>query len=278
MAMRRTALLAALLMTVAGCSVQPAAPVAAPPTTSVDALVRQLEQEETRAGARNELIALGAQGVPALLAHAGHRSAVVRWELANVLGPVADARALPALVSNATADENPHVRWRSLWALSHFEAPAVAEALREQLRQEDEPTRWNAAVALSFFNIADGLDLIHSGVRNPDAWRRWEAINALGRIHDESSADILAQAVRSPALGDRTEAVLSLGMIGGAKASALLVGALEDPASDVRWRACMALGRLGDPATIPALQSLDAVERDPQVREQLRLALAKLAR
>lgn len=273
--MRRDSLFAILMMVAAGCAAQPATPVAVPPAP-IDGLVSQLEKEETRTAARNQLITLGAEVVPALIAQTRHRSSVVRWELANVLGPVADARALPALVSNATSDENPHVRWRSLWALSHFDPPAVTEALRAQLAGEDESTRWNAAVALSFFNVADGLDLLHAGVRNPDAWRRWEAINALGRIHDDSSADVLAQAVRSPALGDRTEAVLSLGMIGGPKAAALLVASLGDESPDVRWRACMALGRIGDPAVLPALRSLDAVESDPQVREQLALALAKL--
>lgn len=267
-----------LLLAVPGCSAQPFVPMAAPHASPVDRLVAQLEKEESRIEARSRLIVIGAEGVPAMLAHTRHRSAVVRWELANILGPISDARALPALVSNTTADENPHVRWRSLWALSHFEPAAVVEALRAQLAEENELARWNAAMALSFFNIDDGLELIHAGVRNPDPWRRWEAINALGRIHDETSADILAQAMRSPALGDRTEAVLSLGMIGGSKASALLVRALEDPSPDVRWRACLSLGRIGDPATLPALRSLDAVENDPQVREQLKLALAKLSK
>ena len=179
-----------LLLAVPGCSAQPFVPMAAPHASPVDRLVAQLEKEESRIEAKSRLIVIGAEGVPAMLAHTRHRSAVVRWELANILGPISDARALPALVSNTTADENPHVRWRSLWALSHFEPAAVVEALRAQLAEENELARWNAAMALSFFNIDDGLELIHAGVRNPDPWRRWEAINALGRIHDETSADI----------------------------------------------------------------------------------------
>ncbi len=272
----RSYFLGALLVAAAGCSTQPAAPIASPAPTPVDQLISQLESEQTRTEARGQLITLGAAAVPKLLTHVRHESVMVRWELANVLGPLADSRALPALVFNATADANSHVRWRSLWALSHFEKSAVAEALRGRLAEQDESTRWNAAVALSFFGIADGLDLLHAGVRNPDAWRRWEAINALGRVHDERSADVLAPALQSPALGDRTEAVLSLGMIGGAKSTALLIATLDDASPEVRWRACMALGRVPDPATLPVLRALDEKERDPQVREQLQLTLRKL--
>ena len=259
-----------LLLMAAGCASQPAA------TSPVAALVEQLSSEATRIDARTRLLAFGADAVPELLGHTRHSSTMVRWELANILGPLADPRALDALVFNATADENPHVRWRSLWALSHYDIAPVTSALRRQLTSDNESTQWNAAVALSFFNLADGLELVHANVRNPDAWRRWEAINALGRIHDDESPAVLAQALRSPAEGDRKEAVLSLGLIGGPRSTELIVSALEDSSSEVRWRACLSLGRISDPSTLPALRALEARETDPVVREQVKLALATI--
>lgn len=272
---QRIVVIGALLLA-AGCATQPAAPVVSPTALKVEALVARLGSEQTRTQARGELIALGAEAVPALLSHARHPTVMVRWELANVLGPLADARALPVLVSNATSDENPHVRWRSLWALSHFDVPEVVKALRARLSQDEEQTRWNAAVALSFFAVPDALEILHAGVRSPDPWRRWEAINALGRVHDEQSAEVLAPALQSPAVGDRTEAVLALGLIGDKKSTSLLVSALDDASAEVRWRACMALARIADPSTLPALRALQEKERDPQVREQLQSALKKL--
>ena len=271
----RCSVFGVLLLVTAGCATQPAVS-SAPAPSPVDALVEQLASEPARIEARTKLLAMGAAAVPDLLRHTRHSSTMVRWELANILGPLGDARALEALVHNATADENTHVRWRSLWALSHYEIEPVTRALRTRLQSEDEPTQWNAAVALSFFDLADGLELVHANVRNPDQWRRWEAINALGRIHNEASPDVLAQALRSPAEGDRKEAALSLGMIGGPKSTALLVTALDDSSPEVRWRACLSLGRVGDLATVPALRALEAKEQDPMVLEQLQLALGKM--
>ena len=272
----RAPFLGFLFVLMAGCATRPAIAPVSPIATQADQFVSQLRSEETRTEARGRLLSLGVQAVPNLILHARDKDDMVRWELANVLGPLADARALPSLVFNATADENPHVRWRSLWALSHFEVAAVAEALRGRLAEPDQGVRWNAAVALSFFKLADALDVLHAGVRDPDAWRRWEAINALGRVHDDRSADVLAPALQSPAVGDRTEATLSLGMIGGPKSTALLVTALDDSSPEVRWRACMALGQIGDLTVVPSLTALQVSERDPQVREHLQMTLQKL--
>jgi bilin biosynthesis protein len=265
-----------LLILAAGCATQPAASKVPPIAVTVDQLVAQLATEETRTDARTRLLALGADAVPAMLAHARHPAVMVRWELANILGPLADPRALEAVVMNATADENPHVRWRSLWALSHFDMKAVAAALQQRLAGDNDDARWNAAVALSFFGISDAIDLLHTNVRNPDPWRRWEAINALGRVHNDETPAVLAPALQSPAEGDRKEAALSLGMVGGPKSAALLVAALGDSSPEVRWRACLSLGRVSDPATLPALRALEAKERDPVVREQLLAALRKI--
>jgi len=77
-----------------------------------------LGAEESRQDARKQLVALGADAVPALLASARHSDSHVRWEIVNLLGLIGDARGLGALKESATRDENPHVRWRSLWALS----------------------------------------------------------------------------------------------------------------------------------------------------------------
>ena len=282
------ALLASLGLTGSGCA-SPLAPRAAAPATppetpeqarlagEIDALVADVLDPARRDSARAGLAALGPEATRPLVARMGHESSAVRWELANVQALRRDPEALPVLVANALRDPDPHVRWRSLWALGQYADPAPALAsLREGLGSTDEGVRWNAAVSLSFFGGADGLELLHAGVTSLDPWRRWEAINALGRVHDERSARVLAPTLLSPVARDRQEAVLVLGQIGGRDALVLLVGALHDPLPDVRWRACMALGSLGDPAAVAPLEALLEAEPAVIVAEHARKALARL--
>jgi len=48
-------------------------------------------------------------------------------------------------------DDNPHPRWRSLWALSAIDSEETFPPLRTALEDPDQVVVRNAAVALAFF-------------------------------------------------------------------------------------------------------------------------------
>jgi len=257
---------------------QPAASVDADLRARVHALVDLLSQPDRRSEARAAIVALGREATPYLLERMRDPVFTIRWEMANVQGDIRDERARPALVDNVVRDSDPHVRWRSIWALNEMPESGDAETTRlllEELRGADEGDRWNAAVGLSMFGSAAGLDLIHAGLRSEDSWRRWEAINALGRVHDERTPALLAEVLKTGTVKERSEAVLSLGRTERPQALEPLIAALADPAADVRWRAAMSLVGRSDPKLRPALERLQADE-DAEVRRQAKRALDAL--
>jgi HEAT repeat protein len=272
--MRLIALLLAGLA-LASCSAGPAtSPQIVPgPAASFDSrvvqLVEQLGAPETRDAAREELTALGTEAVPVLLRSLRHETEQVRWESANMLGYLRADGAVGPLAERVIADESPHVRWRSLWALARFDArEEIVAQLLPGLASDDETTAWNAAVSLAFFGSPEGVETLHRGVRSPDPFRRWEAINSLGRVNaGGATVSALLPVLESPSVRDRNETVLTLGQIGGEAAMGALIAALEDEAPDVRWRAAMALGRAGNAEVVPRLEALAMSDPDEQVRE-----------
>jgi HEAT repeat protein len=247
------------------------------PRTDVEALIERLKNPDDRTAAREAIVALGAEATPTLLRHARDEDGTVRWEFANIAGTVRDARCVEPLVENVLIDADPHVRWRSLWALSTYQDRArTMELLRHALGERQGVPRWNAIVGLAFFQAPEVVPLVHQGLDDPDSWRRWEAINALRTVHDETSARALEGILTRGKDDERTEAVMALGNIGGPDAYALLVRALGDPQAQVRWRACMALGTIGDRNAREPIEALLLKETDATVIENARQALARL--
>lgn len=244
----------------------------------LETLVAQLADEAARNEARARIIAIGKDATPYLVMRMKDSDFTIRWELANVQGDIRDPRAVPALVENVLHDEDPHVRWRSLWALNEYpDDTETLRLLRRALDGDDTTARWNAAVGLSMFDAPDCLPAIHAGLSQPDEWRRWEAINALSRIHDASSAAHLKPLALRGNVHERGEAVMSLGFVGGEQAVDILVAALGDPEQGVRWRACMQLGVIGDRRAVPALEALKLTETDPMVLDHLHRVLGELS-
>ena len=260
-------------------------PVAAEPRTDpevaahVESLIRDLRYPARRAEVRTALKEIGRPATPVLLKHAGDADYQVRWEIANAQGDIHDPRAIPQLVEFVLGDENPHVRWRSIWALREYPDHQLAlERLLAAHESEAETTRWNAAVGLSMFDDKSCLPTIHAGLGQPDDWRSWEAVNALSRVHDETSLTHLEPFLSTGSERFRREAAVSMGLIGDSKATALLVRLLNDSDPQVRWRAAMSLGRIGDKKTADALRSRRLVETDDFVIEHLVKAIGRLSK
>lgn len=212
-----------------------------------------------------------------------HTDWSVRWDFVDALGSRGDPRAVPALVERALRDDNPHPRWRSLWALSVIQPSGILAIplLRESLSSEVPEEVFNGAVALAYFSDTQGLNQLIASLSDPDSFRRWQAVFSFRNLGEESAVPHLARLLDESAETDvsvRSEAVMALGEIGGEGAVSALRAAIRlDSSPNVRWRAAMMYGRLAGPAGQESLQQALAAERDAEVREAIENALAEIA-
>ncbi len=209
-----------------------------------------------------------------------------RWDAVNELGLAGDARGIAALAYVALHDDNPHPRWRSLWALGNIgdgasqarpllvEPPATPEA--------SDRLRYNAAVALAFFGDSAGVALLQDALEHEDSFQRWEAVYSLGILRDSGSVTMLAPRLdhqSESSVRIRGETALVLGRIAASDAAAQLLRALSgDPAHGVRWRAAMALMSVGSAEHEPELRKRLGEEDHPEVREWIEKAIDAIGR
>jgi HEAT repeat protein len=233
------------------------------------------DSSDERKQAREALLALGPEALAALLQRIEDPEFRVRWEVVNTLGYLGEAQAMLPLVDRVVFDPNPHVRWRSMWALAalqHDDA-VTAELLQ---RMTDDSQRWNAAVGLSMFARPQAIPVLLEGLNSDDSWILFEAVFCLGRSFDENTSKALVALLDHPETKTRQDVVMSLGKIGDATAVGGLVRALGDPEAGVRWRAAMNLQRAHDPGVAPFLAAALENESDEMVIGYLHEALAAL--
>ena len=205
-----------------------------------------------------------------------------RWDAVNALGNLKDPRGVPALAQRALLDENPHPRWRSLWALSSVDQ-AGTDAIplfRAGLESSDPEEVRNAAVALAFFDQEEAGPELLNGLRDSDPWRRWEAVFSLKNVGNPQVVQALVPSLDpkvEPNTRTRQETTLTLGQIGNEEVVPALLTALKQDASpEVRWRAALALSRLGFPSALAGLEQALLAEQDGHVRENIEQAIARL--
>jgi len=232
---------------------------------------------EERHEARDQLLSLGAEAVPALVLAVASDSVSLRWEAVNLLGELGDVRAMEALLRSATTDASVHVRWRANWAITCIDGASAVTRLIEALCGENPTFAWNAAITLSLLDRIEAVPVLHQGLC-AGGWRQWEAVNALGRVWNHETASLLVVLLREGAEDIRAEAALSLGNIGGKLAlDALLVALRDDGSFQVRWRAAMMIGLAGRPADVPVLEEALSCETHPLVIEHVRKAIDSLS-
>lgn len=225
-----------------------------------------------------ELQQQGPGSVPVLLKHLEDTHWKDRWDAVNLLGMISDDRATDPLITRVLTDDNPHVRWRSLWALSTLNNPAIPDKFWYELHNHQNDTvKWNAVVGLAFFEDTRGLPYLEQGLSRDDSWERWEAIYCLRRIHgDETSSLLVGMLQTETEERMRREIVMALIHVDDALANATLVDLLDDPNSEIRWRAVMGLSRNHVDGARKLLEKRQNVETEDRVREELAKALAGL--
>lgn len=227
--------------------------------------------------AGKKLAQLSSLAVPVLLLHLDDSRWKDRWDAVNLLGIIGDRQATDPLIERVLTDPNPHVRWRSLWALSALNNPDVPVKFWSALQREnDETVRWNAVVGLGFFGETECLPYLEQGLSRDDSWERWEAIYSLRRIHGKGTAKLLIPMLQGEEDRIRREIVMTLIHIDGPFANATLVDLLEDASPEIRWRAAMGLARNQvEGAQVLLEQRLD-IETEVRVREEIEKALTGL--
>jgi HEAT repeat protein len=233
--------------------------------------------DEERKGARSRVEGMGRAMLPWLMQASRAANENLRWEAVDLLGAIADPAAAPALLDRVLHDDDVHVRWRSIWAVTSADDGKTASALVKALKAKDARVRWNAAVALSVFARAEAIPILLSGLKSADPFQRWEAANGLGGYRANGVVKALTSSLTDPSTDVRREAALALGRSADPQAAGVLIGALEgDEDPQVRWRAALALTRLGPPGPLPQLRRLLKKERDGEVRRQIQETIAAL--
>ena len=198
-----------------------------------------------------------------------------RWDAVNELGKLKDPRGVPALAERALYDDNPHPRWRSLWALKAVDpAGTVAQPLFARALTSEHPvTARNAAVALAFFGNAEGRAVLLAALDDDRDFIRWEAMFSLRSIPDAAVVNAVKRHLdpeREAAVRVRSEAALALGRMGQWDVVAdLLEGLANDPSTQVRWRAALSLALVGNACLVARIEELRASEESDQVRERI---------
>ena len=184
-------------------------------------------------------------------------------------------QAIPALAERGLIDDNPHPRWRSLWALAAVERDAniAKPILLPALDDPDPIVVRNAAVALAFFGFEEGRPELLNGLLNPDDYRRWEAVFSLKEVPSPEVVDALKPLVRpenEAADNIRSEATLTLGRISGPEIVPLLFEVLQsNPAIGVRMRAAISPSRHASEDVAKQVADIMESETNEQVLDML---------
>ncbi len=222
--------------------------------------------------------------VDGLIRATRHPKWKTRWNAVNELGLLKEPRGIPALVERALRDDNPHPRWRSLWAMRTIDRKGtdVVPRLLGGLEDGDPDVLHNAAIALAFFGRPEARAQLLRALSDPIEFRRWEAVYSFRDLGNAAVVDALLpllDVVNESSTRVRGETALVLGRIGDDRVVPALVRTLRaDDSREVRWRAALALMSVGDACLTGVLQDVLSFETDTRVREQINKTIAAMGR
>jgi HEAT repeat protein len=211
----------------------------------VDELIGALKDEKTRWYAEQALTRLDGNVLPQLEERLKGSDAVLRGNVAQVMGAVKDRRAVAPLLDAIQAEDDSGLASAS--ALIRIGDPAAVEPLVQLLENRSEQVRIYAAYAL-------------------------------GGLKDRRAVPALVRSLADPSSSVRGIAAHALGQIGAHDAVSPLVACLDDASPHVRSTAAYALAQLGDRQAAKKLE--DRLQGDPDftVRQAARDALDELQR
>jgi HEAT repeat protein len=249
----------------------------------------------TRLAALETLIRQGKAVVLPLMALLEHRNPAVRVLVTEILGSIADPRALPGLVT-ALADRDRRVRLAAIAAIGKLgtqtaemllldalesgdteivdtaaralvrAGAAASHHIIELLRAPSPDLRARAARILGQIKEPLSLAPLVNALKDSDEWVRAAAAHALGGLLDPAAAEPLINCLRDGHPPVRAAAADALGQLRDLSAAEPIMPLLQDSQASVRAAAVRALGRIGDNVTVePIIGLLDDSERDVRV-------------
>jgi HEAT repeat protein len=226
--------------------------------------IGQEEDPETRGAVEEALSKIGS-------------STWARASAAKALGLIGDRGAVPVLIKQLT-DPNSTVRLRVVRALARVGDERAARPLAKLLgREGDAQVREEIAGALGTQELT-GPAVVAACIRAlSDESRsvRSRAARSLGRLASPRAALPLVGALGDGYWSVRRDAENSI-MNLGPRAVPPLIDALDSRKPVVRLRASRTLGAIGDRRARSAIKKLLGRERNEEVKEAARLALAAL--
>jgi len=232
------------------------------PEKAADKVTLWLTQDKSK-----ELVKMGTEAVDPLIGILRKAYSSKQWptaaRAANVLGKIADRRAVDPLIAVANGDD---------WTSSNYSNvdnyyPVTCAAV-EALGEIGDPKAYDQLVAL-----------LEGGKAGARVWD--ECARALGRIGDARAIEpMLKKLMKYPLetynYGPRWKATIIAAIAelrtGSAKA---LIAALKHKTHGVRSAVCSALGNVGDKTAVPALCEM-LQDKEATVRRAAADALAKL--
>lgn len=238
-----------------------------------------------RLAALDTLIKQGKAAVLPLIAMLEHRSSLVRGLVAEILGEIADPRALDAL-TQAVADRDRHVRLAAIAAIGKLKTQAAVARLLEALESDDSEFADIAAKALVNAGTVVSQHMISLLILRspapaptsptpdilppPPAALRARAARILGQLREPLALRPLIDALKDPDDWVRTGAATALGSLLDPAATGPLITCLRDAHPSVRAAAAEAIGQLRDlsatESLLPLLQDVQASVRAAAAR------------
>lgn len=136
----------------------------------------------------------------------------------------------------------------------------------EDAQSYDSKTRGYMAIALTHFQDPEAAQALRRGLDGADDELRLYLLWSIGVLRDASAAAEIEPYLKSGSADVRKTAAYVLGALGQEGSRAPLRVLLSDPVADVRWNAALALARLSDDAGAGIL--LKMLEREELSAQQ----------
>ncbi len=205
------------------------------------------------------------------------RAAWGRRGAANVLGRVADRRAIPDVVG-LLEDDSINARRAGVFALGGLGAVEHADRLAAMARKDSEPRIRRAALSM-LRELVPGspelLDTALEALEDETAQVRVRATRIVAEFPEERAAQPLLARLSDPSWNVRVSAETAL-CTQGAPVVPGLLEILREGSLVARRRAARALGRIRDPRAAGPLQKVLETEEDAITFALAREALVKL--
>jgi HEAT repeat protein len=198
-----------------------------------------------------------------------HSDPRVRAQAADALGRAEEQNRDQAVtvLSTATKDPHPSVRYAALLSLGELEADSALKEVAAAVEDVEPLCREAAAIALGELGTMEAWNPLEKCLTSPHGEVRFQAIASLAQLDVDRAAPLIRPLLSDQDPKVRGQAAAALGDARDEKCRDQLVTLLEDQL-EVRHEAALALSRLGDRRAIPVLvaaltnrdRALDAAE------------------